>query len=252
MSEHKARICICIPARYNSSRLPGKLMYDICGKKVLQLTYEKSLECKYVDDVFIFTDNHIIYDFMETLGANVIMTDENCKNGSERLSKYLDKIPGKYDIIVNVQADEPFIDPRNVDYVIEKHIQDDSDVFYTTLHQKLSNQEYISSSACLTVTVNKTGKVMYYSRSVIPGNKQNDIKSEYEYLGFTGIYVFNRQHLALYKDLEDTPCQLMEDIEQLKILEHGYEIQTYEAPHFNEISLNDIKDYDYLKTRYEH
>lgn len=247
-------VCICIPARYNSSRLPGKLLYKIGGKSVLQRVYEQVLKCAQVSDIYILTDHEYIYSHMTSLfpDINIILTDTKCKNGSERISKYLHLIPEKYDIIVNVQGDEPYVDPRNIDYVIAQHIkQNTTNIFYTTLHQKIDDQEYIKSSSCLKVVFTKDNHVMYYSRSVIPGNKTGDILPDITYYGFTGIYVFNREYLNLYKELEDTPLQVTEDIEQMKILEHGYKIKTFEAPHYNEISLNDIKDYDFLLNKYE-
>lgn len=239
------KICICIPARYNSSRLPGKLLYKFGKYTTLELTYLAVKKCQYVTDIYILTDSLEIKNHMKKYNTNIILTNE-CQNGTERISKYLHLIPSKYNIIVNIQADEPFIDSRNIDYAIEHY---NEQAFYTTLHQQIFDHKYLQSTSCVKVMVNKLNEVMLYSRNIIPWNKNNNIRYK-KYYSFTGIYVFNRQLLEKYHQLDNTESQLEEDIEQLKILDHGYKIKSYEAPYFNEISLNDKNDYQYLLSKY--
>ena len=182
-----------------------------------------------------------------------IVINIDCKNGTERISKYLNLIHEKYDLIVNIQADEPFIDEKNIDYAIEKHIEnkDNKNIFYTTLHQKIDDNNYLNSPSCICVQFNNKNEVMTYSRSILPGNKDNvgDV-NKINYFGFTGIYVFNRNLLEIYHELEDTYYQKIEDIEQMKILENNFIVKTYECPYFNEISLNDKYDYEFLLKKY--
>ena len=248
-------IAIVIPARYKSSRLPNKLMYEINNKPVIQLTYEKVLKCPGINknNIYIFTDSSIILNKMKTICDNTFMTDKNCKNGTERICKHLNYINKNIDIIVNIQGDEPYIDEKNIKYAINKHLMNKpiEKLFYTTLHQKILDNNYLNSQGCLTVQFNKYNEVMTYSRNVIPGNKSviNNINN-FDYYGFTGIYVFNRKYLKIFNELPDTKYQLFEDIEQMKILENGFKIKTFECPYFNEISLNTKEDLNYLLNKY--
>lgn len=254
-----AEICICIPARYNSSRLPGKLMKKIAGKEIIKRTYEAARKCKYSDCVYILVDDPILYEFCKIFANKfVLMTPIDCINGTERISKTLDKIPEQYRYIINIQADEPFIDPRNVDFAVEKHINimNDTDpeianIFYTTVHQKITDIKYLTDTSCVKVVFNKKNNVLYYTRTMVPCNKLNTPTLSHIYYMFTGIYVFNRTQLSKYWELSNAPLQLEEDIEQLKILEHGYVIKTFECPHYNEISINTQKDYDILNEKYK-
>ena len=246
-------ICICIPCRFNSSRLPGKLTYKFGKEYTIVKTYLQAKKSKYASEVYLLIDDKRIYDIMINYTNNIIYTDINCKNGTERISKNLNLIPEKYDIIVNIQADEPFIDENNIDYAIEKHIEnnDNKNIFYTTLHQKIDDNSYLNSPSCICVQFNNKNEVMTYSRSILPGNKDNvgDV-NKINYFGFTGIYVFNRNLLETYHELEDTYYQKIEDIEQMKILENNFIVKTYECPYFNEISLNDKDDYEFLLKKY--
>ena len=246
-------ICICIPCRFNSSRLPGKLTYKFGEEYTIVKTYLQAKKSKYASEVYLLIDDKRIYDIMINYTNNIIYTDIDCKNGTERISKNLNSIPEKYDLIVNIQADEPFIDEKNIDYAIEKHIEnkDNKNIFYTTLHQKIDDNNYLNSSSCICVQFNNKNEVMTYSRSILPGNKDNvgDV-NKINYFGFTGIYVFNRNLLEIYHELEDTYYQKIEDIEQMKILENNFIVKTYECPYFNEISLNDKYDYEFLLKKY--
>lgn len=234
--------CICIPARLQSTRIPNKLLLPLHGKPVIQHTVEQCL--KVTPHVYVFTDSHLLSHTLEDYPVTCILTKE-CRNGTERLSKYLQFIP-YYKYIVNVQADEPFISPKNIQHAIQKHTDN---VFYTTLHQVSNDFSYIRSTSSVKVVVNKNNHVMYYSRSVIPANKKEHVHDTYNL--FTGIYVFHYDTLKKYHELKDTPLQLEEDVEQLKILEHGYTIASYPTIEYNEISLNTQEDYEYLKSKYE-
>lgn len=242
--------CICIPARYASNRFHGKLLKKFNEKTCIELTYEQCLKCENVDNIFILTDDEAVVNVMSKHTSNIIMTGE-CKNGTERISKNLDKIPDKYKFIVNVQADEPFIDYRNIDYVIQNHINNNNDdVFYSTLHEVSDDYKYIKSLASLKVVVDRNNNALYYSRNVIPFNKLGKVDTNKKYNLFTGIYVFNRKLLSTYHEMDNTDAQLEEDCEQLKILEYGYKIKTFPAPYPNEISLNTEQDYEFLLNKY--
>ena len=247
-------ICFVNPIRYNSSRLNKKSLISLDGLTTIQRTYQQVLKSKYYNNnIYIFTDHKDVQEHCSLFSKKIVLTSSDCKNGTERISRNLDYIPKKYKYIVNIQSDEPFIDPRNIDFAIDKHLLnlDTKNIYYTTLHQKILENEYLNSTGCLTVQFTRNNDVMTYSRNVLPGNKAgiNDVNKR-NYYGFTGIYVFNRDLLQNFHELEDTYYQDCEDIEQMKILEHGFKIKTYECPYFNEISLNTKEDLVYLNKKY--
>lgn len=253
-------VCACIPARYASSRLPGKLLYDIGGQTILERTCRRVLECKWISRLFIMTDHEHVADAMNVvrLGEHVeiILKRVVTQNGTERIGKNLDSIPQKFRIIVIVQGDEPFIDPKNVDYMVKQHITalrkdgDACDIFFSTLHQKVEDLEYLQRTSCVKVIVNERNNAMLFTRNVVPWNKEGVVRGNSRYFSCTGLYAYNRERIEQYVCLEDTEHQLEEDVEQLKVLDQGYVVKTYECPHFNEISVNTIADYNRLRAKY--
>ena len=246
------KICFVIPARLTSTRLPNKLLLSIGEKTCIQHTITQVAKSKYFNDnIIVLTDHKDIKDNLNGYPCNVIMTSNTCKNGTERISTNMTKICHKYTIIVNIQADEPFISAQNIDFCIYKHIYNtDSGVFYTTLHEKSNSKEYLLSTASLKVVIDINDNVLYYSRNVIPSNKTGILNDEYVYNTFTGIYVFNRDMIELYARLNNGLLQIEEDCEQLKILEAGYKIKSFPTVEYNEISLNTFEDYRFLMKKY--
>jgi len=246
-------ICFCIPARLNSTRLNEKLLLKINGESCIRKTIKQVLKSTYYnnDNIFIFTDNEVIKNEIYDLPCQTFLTSSEYKNGCERISKNLHFIEDRYNIIVNVQADEPFISEKNIDFAIKQHLENEESQFYTTLHEEKNSDEYLMSTGSLKMTTDLNNNVMYYSRNIIPWNKKNKLLKNYIYKTFTGIYVFNREMLNKYSSLPDTPLQIMEDCEQLKILENGYKIKSYPTIEYNEISLNTEEDYKYFQTVYD-
>ena len=254
-------ICFCIPARYNSKRFNKKLLKPLGNLSCIERSFLQCCKSKYANNsnIFILTDSEFIKEKMESHNVNIIMTSVNHINGTERISKNLDKIPKNYKYIVNIQADEPFIDPINIDLAIDKHLnnmnninsnRDISKLYYTTLYQESNDIAYIKNTSSVKVITGLNNNVLSYSRNIIPYNKEGKINLKITYKLFTGIYVFNRELLCNYSILDNTPLQLEEDVEQLKILEHGYSIKSYPTKVFNEISLNTEEDYKYLINKY--
>lgn len=254
-------ICVCIPARYASSRLHGKLLFDIGGQSVLERTCRKALECKWISKVFILTDHEHVVDFLSGVKfgerVQVILKSLVTRNGTERIGKNLEHISDNFKIIVNIQGDEPFVDPRNVDYVIERHITahkeqsgESKEIFFSTLHQRIEDLNYLQETSCVKILVNRRNNAMLFTRNVVPWNKDGVVRPGTEYFSCTGLYVYNRERIEEYNALEDTEHQIEEDVEQMKVLEHGYIIKTFECPYFNEISLNTTADYHMLRVKY--
>lgn len=248
----KNNICFCIPARFNSSRLDKKLLLPLGNKTCIQRSVSSLYSSKYYNNnIFVFTDSEEIKFNLKDYKCSVILTESSFHNGTDRISKNLDKIDNKYNIIVNVQGDEPFISHKNVDYCIDKHISNnESNIFYTTLHETDNTNEYLESSASLKVIIDKDNNVIYYSRNIIPSNKKQLINANIKYNTFTGIYVYDKTKIIEYGNLNNTFLQNEEDCEQLKLIENGYKIKSYETIDYNEISLNTKNDYEYLSEKY--
>lgn len=245
--------CFCIPARFESSRLKRKLLLDLFGETCIRRTIQQVKKSKYFNNnIYVLTDSNDIMENIKDLECHAFLTSENYKNGSERISKNLNFIDSKYKYIVNIQADEPYISPKNIDFSIEQHLNNNSDdLFYTTLHEETNDVEYLKSTASLKMVTDRNNNVLYYSRNIIPWNKKGELIKNFVYKTFTGIYVFNRHMLLKYGNMEDTELQKMEDCEQLKILEYGYKIKSYPTIEYNEISLNTMEDYEYLLEKFK-
>jgi 3-deoxy-manno-octulosonate cytidylyltransferase (CMP-KDO synthetase) len=251
MPEPKHRICALIPARYHSSRLPGKPLLKIGDKTIIQRTYEQTVKSKLIDSVYVVTDDDRIIDHIKQIGGNIIKVDEECLNGTERICKTLDTLDKKYDIVVNVQGDEPFIEPENIDFAIQKYLEHESDplMVCTTIHTKLIDENDINGRTIGKMVMDKCNNVMYCSRSVIPHTKSGQMNKNIDYYGHIGIFIFRRSYLPSFLTDENTPAQLSEDIEWLKIMEHGYKIKSYKVDSF-EIGINTMDDFNYLSKKY--
>ena len=136
-------ICFCIPARFSSTRLDKKLLIKINDESIIMKTINQVKKSKYYkNNIFVFTDSDIIKNEIKD-NTNVIITSNNYRNGCERISSNLHHISDKYKIIVNIQADEPFISPTNIDHCIDKHVEiQETDIFYTTLHEENNSKEF--------------------------------------------------------------------------------------------------------------
>lgn len=248
-----SRICALIPARYGSSRLMGKPLYKINGQSIIQKTYTQTTQSKYVDDVYVVTDDERIANHVREIGGKVIIVTDECLNGTERIVKALPYINEKYDIIVNVQGDEPFIDPNNIDFMIEKYLENESDqkMVCTTLHYNIHRIDEIINRGIGKMIMDKNNNVLYCSRAVIPHTKNGQINVDTKYYGHIGIFTFRRSFLKEYLESENTSAQLSEDIEWLKIIELGYSIKSFEVAEY-EIGVNTEEDYNYLSKKYSH
>lgn len=252
--ETSFNICFCIPARMQSTRLKNKLLLPIANKSCIQHTVERVSQSKYYNEnnIIVLTDDEKIKNNLKNSKCMVLMTSSEYKNGTERISKNLNKISNEYNIIVNIQADEPFVSPKNIDFCIDKHYENwKKNIFYTTLHEEQNSKEYLLSTASLKVLTDSADNVLYYSRNLVPFNKNGEIRENFVYKTFTGIYVFNRNMIDKYPSLSESNLQKEEDCEQLKILEAGYKIKSFPTIEYNEISLNTSEDYEFLKEKYK-
>ncbi|MBS0655155.1 MAG: 3-deoxy-manno-octulosonate cytidylyltransferase [Verrucomicrobia bacterium] len=220
----KPRIIAIIPARYASSRFPGKLLATILGKSVLQRTYESTSSCKMLDDVIIAADDERIMSHVNEFGGRACLTSTSCLNGTERLIEALERFPEitKADIIVNVQGDEPCIASSTIEAVLGL-LRDDPSQVMATAAVRITNPDDILSPSVVKCVMNQQGEALYFSRSPIPAVRPGSPPASY--FQHLGIYAFRREFLLKYGTLPTTPLQIAEDLEQLKVIEAGYKIK---------------------------
>jgi 3-deoxy-manno-octulosonate cytidylyltransferase (CMP-KDO synthetase) len=250
----KYNICILIPARYHSSRLLGKPLLKINNKTIIQLTYQQVLKSKYVNEnnIFVVTDDDRIIKSINEINGKCIKILENCLNGTERICYALNNIDKKYNIIVNCQGDEPFINPENIDFSIEKYIENINveNHVCTTLHTKILNYDDLFNRNIGKIIIDKYNNILYCSRSMIPFSKKGKPLPNINYYSHIGIFIFNRKYLDNnYLNDYNSEIQISEDIEWLNIIYHGYKIKSYLVEN-SEIGINTIDDYEYLYKKY--
>lgn len=203
-----------IPARYESTRFPGKPLVDISGKTLIQRTYENAKRCETLDLVVVATDDERIAAEIRSFGGEVVITSKECPTGTERIAEALMQI-GDAEIVVNVQGDEPTLEPDVIAKVVQV-LQEDPESVMSTAVVKLKDEEK-NDPHVVKCVMDKEGHALYFSRSPIPFSKST-------YYKHLGIYGFRKDFLLHYSELEPTPLQQAEDLEQLKVLEHGYKI----------------------------
>ena len=247
----RSKVCALIPARYNSSRLKGKPLLKISGKTIIERTYTQALKATLIDKIWVVSDDDRIIDHVRDFGGNAIKMDLECANGTIRIARVLDQIPDQYTLIANVQGDEPFIDPEHLDFIIKKAFDDqkESEVVCSTIHSLITNKNDYNNRGIGKMVLDTHNNVLYASRALIPHTKTGDSVPDHEYFAHIGIFVFRRSFLPLYLEHPDTPAQIAEDIEWLKILEMGYKIKSYKVPYY-EIGVNTQDDFNYLSKKY--
>ncbi|OGS27726.1 MAG: hypothetical protein A2297_00275 [Elusimicrobia bacterium RIFOXYB2_FULL_48_7] len=219
----KPIICV-IPARYGSTRFPGKPLADICGKTLIQRVWERAKKAKLVDRVVIATDDKRIFDAAVGFGAEVAMTSRTCKTGTDRIAQAVRKI--NCGIVVNLQGDEPFIDPVLIDKTIQALIKDQTAVVSTPVCLP-GRSEDLSDINSAKVVFDRNFHALYFSRSVIPNTSRaaRNQRGENNLYKHIGLYVYRKDFLNRFVKLSQTPLEKSEKLEQLRILENGYKIR---------------------------
>jgi 3-deoxy-manno-octulosonate cytidylyltransferase (CMP-KDO synthetase) len=218
-----------IPARYASTRFPGKPLAEIGGKLMIQRVYEQVRPC--LDDVWVATDDERIKLAVEQFGGKVMMTSDQHKSGTDRCLEAAQKISGHFDVIINIQGDEPFIQARQIE-ALKECFTTNPQTQLATLVKPFSVKDGIKALLnpnSPKVVLNKKGEAMYFSRSVVPylrGIPQEEWLNKQIFYKHIGIYAYQRETLAEIALLPQSPMELAESLEQLRWLENGYHIQT--------------------------
>jgi 3-deoxy-manno-octulosonate cytidylyltransferase (CMP-KDO synthetase) len=218
-------ILALIPARYASSRFPGKPLIDLKGKPMIQRVWEQTMKAKSVDAVAVATDDLRIKRVVESFGGLAIMTPIHCVSGTDRVAIAARKIKGrKPGIVVNVQGDEPMLPPAMIDQLVA--LVKKSGAPMATLCRPLRDKaEYLNSNA-VKVVADKAGRALYFSRSPIPMWRDGGTKAPIgPQVGLhVGLYAYRYDFLQRLAKLKPTPLELTEKLEQLRVLENGYDI----------------------------
>lgn len=215
-----------IPSRYASTRFPGKPLVDIKGKTMIRRVYEQAKQSHLLSAVFVATDDQRIADEVESFAGDAIMTSPRHPSGTDRCFEVLEKIgKEKYDVVVNIQGDEPFIHPEQINKVVKsfenKHIQ------ISTLAHKITNNSDLHNPSIVKIARKVNGEALYFSRSVIPfirepGNE--DWTKINPFLKHIGIYAYRSDILEQIVKLPASSLEKAESLEQLRWLENGYSV----------------------------
>jgi len=231
-----SKTAIIIPARLASTRLPRKLLIKIGQYSIIQHTYLNVLKSKRVDKVIVATDSTEIQTEIQKLGGTVVMTSLDCPTGTDRCAEAAKTLNNDYDIVINVQGDEPFIHPDTIDKVADALIQD-SNTIMSTAKTDLS-KENVRNVNIVKVVCDKNDNALYFSRSPIPYPRNSEHSKWYKHLG---IYGYRRNFLQQLVQLPQTGLELSESLEQLRVLENGYQIKVIHTPH-NSVGIDTAED----------
>jgi len=218
-----------IPARYASTRFPGKPLVDIAGKSMIQRVYEQAKKCVHLSEVIIATDDERIYKHVHDFGGVAIITSPDHQSGTDRCAEVALKHP-QYDVIINIQGDEPFIDPEQISKLAACF--NDKDTQIATLIKKVQNSEELFNSNSPKVVVNKLSEAVYFSRSPLPhirGQEPHNWLSRFTYFKHIGIYGYRADVLQEITKLPVSPLEKAESLEQLRWIENGYRIKVAET-----------------------
>lgn len=214
-----------IPARYASSRFPGKPLADIGGKSMIRRVYEQAQIAANLDQLIVATDDSRIYEHVKSWGGLVEMTSSHHLSGTDRCHEILQKQKDKFDVIVNIQGDEPFIDPAQIEKVTESFINKGTQI--CSLAKKISNSEELFSPNSVKVVIGENKKALYFSRAVIPflrGIEEEDYLKKASFYKHLGIYAFRSTVLAEISQLPTSDLEKAESLEQLRWLSAGFQI----------------------------
>ena len=213
-----------IPARYSSSRFPGKPLAILGGKPVIEHVYRQVSSV--MEDVFVATDDQRIYDAVEAFGGKAIMTRSDHKSGTDRICEALEKVGGSFDVVINIQGDEPFIQKSQLETVMQCF--DNPRTQIATLGKPFESMEAVENPNSPKIVLDNDGYALYFSRSVIPfvrGKEHEEWLSHFPYLKHIGLYAYRTEVLMEISKLPQSTLELAESLEQLRWLQNGYKIK---------------------------
>ncbi|WP_218916785.1 3-deoxy-manno-octulosonate cytidylyltransferase [Fluviicola taffensis] len=229
MKEKIMRILGIIPARYGSSRFPGKPLIDLKGKTMIQRVVEGAAKSSLLTDLIVATDDQRIVEAVESFGGKVQMTDSKHPTGTDRCAEIVRSLADNYDVVINIQGDEPLVDARQLDQLLQAFTN--PEVQIATLASRKIEMEDILNPNRIKVIVDKNQNALYFSRSPIPNfaNAKGEPLEIYPFLRHIGLYAYRSEVLLQLSELEETHLEKIESLEQLRWLYNGYKIQVVET-----------------------
>lgn len=213
-----------IPARYASTRFPGKPLAILGGKPVIQRVYEQAVSV--LEEAYVATDDERILQCVEQFGGRAVMTRSDHKSGTDRIEEAAEKIGTDADVIINIQGDEPFIHPSQIKTLMG--LFDNNETQIGTLGKRFDSMEAANNPNSPKIVTDLQGFALYFSRSVIPfvrGQEQQAWLQHFPYLKHLGLYAYRREVLRQVTQLPQSPLEIAESLEQLRWLENGYRIR---------------------------
>lgn len=224
-----------IPARFHSTRFAGKVLADLGGKPVVQYVWESAKRSRILDDLVIAADDERIIKTAEDFGAKAIYTSPDQPSGTDRLIEVVN--PVEVEVVVNIQGDEPMVQPEMIDE-LARAILEDKDVYMATLAKKIEHKSEIENPNVVKVVIDRNGFGLYFSRSVIPYPRHETIPVYYKHLG---LYAYTKDFLFEFTNLPKSHLEMTEGLEQLRVLENGYRIKVVETK-FDTIGIDTPED----------
>lgn len=217
-----------IPARYASSRFTGKPLAPISGKPMIQRVYERAKRAENIADVAVATDDRRIFETVASFGGKAVMTSENNRSGTDRVSEAAEKMGlAPNDVIINLQGDQPLIEPQSLNEVAAPFF-DDPNIRMATLVYRITDEREINNPKDVKAVFDKNGFALYFSRSPIPFGRDTGRFDTYKHIG---IYAYTRDFLEAFRNLPQGTLENIEKLEQLRALEHGYQIKVAITAH---------------------
>ena len=213
-----------IPARYASTRFPGKPLAVLGGKTVIQRVYEQVSNV--LNEVYVATDDERIFSCVESFGGKAVMTRKDHQSGTDHIQEAVEKTGTQADVIINVQGDEPFIQPSQIQTLMQ--LFDDLSTQIGTLGKPFESMEAVENPNSPKIVTDNRGFALYFSRSIIPyirGKERIEWFGEYPFLKHLGVYAYRREVLAEVTKLPQSPLEKAESLEQLRWLQNGYRIR---------------------------
>jgi 3-deoxy-manno-octulosonate cytidylyltransferase (CMP-KDO synthetase) len=218
-------ICI-IPARFASSRFPGKPLAKIAGFPMIEWVHKRALSVRDFTEVIVATDDQRIYDVVLSYGGRAVMTATDLPSGTDRVAAVVNNIEA--DVVVNLQGDEPLVSPKLLSQVCEPFYEEN--VLMTTAIKRINSLNELEDPNLVRVVIDKNGDALYFSRSIVPFNRDAKNKAEWfnihEYYYHIGIYTYRKDFLMSLSHMKQTKLERVESLEQLRVLENGYKIRT--------------------------
>ena len=231
------KIIGCIPARYASSRLPGKPLSDIVGKPMILHVVEKAKLASTLSDVVVLTDDQRIFDVVTAAGHSVAMTSENCASGTDRIAEFMQQTDA--DIFVNIQGDEVTLNPEHIDQLVSKFIHQKNPQMGTLSHW-CTDRDVLSAPSNVKVVTSLSGNALYFSRNMIPVQQNGELADKGQI--HIGVYIYTRETLSRLMQLEQTPLEQTEKLEQLRALENDIAINVTILDNYQGLAVDTPED----------